>query len=180
MLVNLLSGGKPVNSGVKFSHFYLIVDGNLNPKSNVVQGFKLFMAHLKSKFTTGKGGDSAFKLLPDSSFFNAFTSIADSFKIIEEAINVSGVNDARPPTADLAASVMSDSKGEKESTAKRSKGLNAASDAASIENSAESLENTEGSFKGTVFGIGVNCDAENLFNKDPKDANKYEIEGQKV
>ena len=32
----------------------------------------------------------------------------------------------------------------------------------------------------TVLGIGVNCDADNLFNKDPKDPNKYEIEGQKV
>ena len=31
-----------------------------------------------------------------------------------------------------------------------------------------------------VFSIGVNADADNLFNKDPKDPNKYEIEGQKT
>ena len=30
------------------------------------------------------------------------------------------------------------------------------------------------------FSLGVNCDAENLFNKDPKDPNKYDIEGMKV
>ena len=94
LLINLLSGGKPVNSPVKFSHFYLIVDGKLNPST-----LKSFMAHLKSKFTTGKGGDSAFKLLADGSFFNAYTSIADSLKFIEEAITVSGANEGRPTTA---------------------------------------------------------------------------------
>jgi hypothetical protein len=31
-----------------------------------------------------------------------------------------------------------------------------------------------------VFTIGLNCDADALFNKDPKDANKYEIEGVKT
>jgi enolase len=31
-----------------------------------------------------------------------------------------------------------------------------------------------------IFRIGVNCDADFLFNKDPKDPNKYEVEGQKV
>lgn len=31
-----------------------------------------------------------------------------------------------------------------------------------------------------VFMIGLNCDADALFNKDPKDANKYEIEGVKT
>ena len=27
------------------------------------------------------------------------------------------------------------------------------------------------------FRIGVNCDADALFNKDPKEPNKYEVEG---
>ena len=30
-----------------------------------------------------------------------------------------------------------------------------------------------------VFQIGVNCDADNVFNKDQKDPYKYEQEGQK-
>lgn len=31
-----------------------------------------------------------------------------------------------------------------------------------------------------VFSLGINCDADQSFNKDPKDPNKYEQEGQKV
>lgn len=31
-----------------------------------------------------------------------------------------------------------------------------------------------------IFSIGINCDADSSYNKDPKDANKYEQEGQKV
>jgi hypothetical protein len=30
-----------------------------------------------------------------------------------------------------------------------------------------------------VFRIGINCEGESYFNKDPKDANKYEVEGAK-
>lgn len=30
-----------------------------------------------------------------------------------------------------------------------------------------------------VFRIGINCEGDSYFNKDPKDANKYEAEGQK-
>ena len=86
LMVNLLSGGKPVNSGVKFANFYLLIDGNLNAEINVAQAFKSFLAQMRSKFTTGKGGDSAFKCLPDGSYFNAYPSITDSFKFIEEAV----------------------------------------------------------------------------------------------
>jgi len=93
LMVNLLSGGKPVNAGVKFAHFYLLIDGNLNPDINVVRVFKSFLAHLRSKFTVGKGGDTAFKCLPDGSYFNAYPSIVESFKFIEEAISVSGANE---------------------------------------------------------------------------------------
>ena len=31
-----------------------------------------------------------------------------------------------------------------------------------------------------VFKIGVNCDSDTVFNKDPKDPNKYECEGSKT
>ena len=93
LMVNLLSGGKPVNAGVKFAHFYLLIDGNLKPEVNVVMAFKSFLTHLRSKFPVGKGGDTAFKCLADGSFFNAYPSIADSFKFIEEAIQVSGANE---------------------------------------------------------------------------------------
>ena len=92
LLINLLTGGKAANSAVKFGNFYLIVDGYQNSEANIAGCFKAFMTHLKSKFTTGKGGDSAFKLLPDGSYLNAYTSINDSFKFIEEAIQVSNAN----------------------------------------------------------------------------------------
>jgi len=91
-MVNLLAGGKGTNSTVKFANFYLIIDGTLNSDINIVTIFKTFMAHLKSKFTTGKGGDSPFKVLADGSYANAYSSIADSFKFIEEAITISGAN----------------------------------------------------------------------------------------
>ena len=82
------------------------------------------MAALKKTLSASvnKAGESAFKLLPDGSFFNANNTIAESFKIIEEAIAASGANDE-------------DRK---------------------------------------VFGIGLNCDADAGYNKDPKDPNKYE------
>ena len=31
-----------------------------------------------------------------------------------------------------------------------------------------------------VFQLGINCDADMCFNRDPKDPNKYEQEGQKL
>ena len=61
----------------------------------------------------------------DGSYFNANASIGDSFKMLEEAIALSGAND-------------------------------------------------EGR---TIFQIGINCDADSMFNKEPKDPNKYEQEG---
>ena len=30
-----------------------------------------------------------------------------------------------------------------------------------------------------IFKLGINCEGESYFNKDPKDANKYEVEGAK-
>jgi len=180
-LVNLLSGGKPVNSAVKFSNFFLIVDGSLNSNQNVMQCFRTFMAHLKSKFSIGKGGDSAFKILPDGSYFNAYPSIIESFSKIEESITVSGANDVRPATASNdsvrnASRLSANSKRDKEPTAKGKAAKEVAAEVASVANSTESLP----IFKSSAFSIGIACDAENLFNKDPKDANKYDVEGQKV
>ena len=97
-MVNILTGGKIASSQVKFGHFYLICDGNANPETSVPNAFRTFLTHLKSKFPTGKGGDTAFKVMPDGSFFNAYPTIGDSFKFIEEAISVSNANGSRPST----------------------------------------------------------------------------------
>tara|TARA_B110000285_G_C14966259_1_gene534222 strand:- start:191 stop:676 length:486 start_codon:yes stop_codon:yes gene_type:complete len=64
----------------------------------------------------------------DGSFFNANATIAESLKMVEDSIVISGAND----------------EGRK------------------------------------VLQIGVNCDGDSSYNKDPKDPNKYEQEGQKV
>lgn len=72
-------------------------------------------------------GEAGFKQTIDGAFVNANATIAESFKMIEEAITLSGANDG----------------GRK------------------------------------VFQIGINCDADSSFNKDPKEPNKYEQEGQK-
>jgi hypothetical protein len=77
---------------------------------------------LKKQFQSTKQGEAGFKLLPDGSFFNANSSIAESFKMIEEAIANSGANDEER----------------------------------------------------TIFKVGINCDADSAFNKEPKDPNKYE------
>jgi len=55
--------------------------------------------------------------------------------------------------------------------------MEAAQATASVQGSLESLYRP---IPQSVLSIGVNCDADNLFNKDPKDANKYEIEGMKT
>ena len=60
--------------------------------------FRAFLTYLKTKFTTGKGGDSPFKVMPDGSYFNAYTSISDSLKFIEESINITNANGGRPTT----------------------------------------------------------------------------------
>ena len=98
LLVNLLSGGKAADSQVKFGNFYLIVDGQMGTDVNIPACYRNFLTHLKSKFTTGKGGDSAFKILADGSYVNAYTTIADSFKFIEESIATACVNNVRPGT----------------------------------------------------------------------------------
>ena len=166
-MVNILTGGKIAASQVKFGHFYLICDGSMSPETSVPACFRTFLNHLKTKFTTGKGGDSAFKLMPDGSFFNAYPTISDSFKFIEEAITVSNANGSRPTT-------NQNSTG-RAGTALSSKSGNpraAADGEASAADANVPAKN--------VFTIGINCDADSLFNKDPKDANKYEIEGVKV
>lgn len=63
----------------------------------------------------------------EGSYFNAFGTINETFKVLEDAIAASGAN--------------SDSR--------------------------------------KLFRLGINCEGESYFNKDPKDANKYEVEGAK-
>lgn len=47
---------------------------------------------MKKAFEATKAGLAGFKVLPDGSFFNANATIAESFKMIEDAIEASGAN----------------------------------------------------------------------------------------
>jgi enolase len=93
----------------------------------VTECFIKFTQSIKKSVSSTKQGEAAFKPGVEGSYFNAFATINESFKAIEDAITASGAN--------------SDSR--------------------------------------KVFKIGINCEGESYFNKDPKDANKYEVEGAK-
>ena len=92
-----------MNSPVKFANFFLVIDGfaMMSKDVDMFGAYRIFLSYLRSKFTVGKGGDTAFKQLPDGSFFNAYNTIGDSFRFIEEAIMASNANNssgARPTT----------------------------------------------------------------------------------
>jgi hypothetical protein len=132
-MLTVLTGGKAAASQVKFAKFYLIIDAaeytknETSPSEHMPMHYMKFLAAIKKAFAGTKMGEAGFKVLPDGSFFNANTTVAESLKMVEDAIAASGANDdTRKP-----------------------------------------------------FQIGVNCDADNSFNKDPKDPNKYEQDGQK-
>ena len=135
LLITVLNGGKAINSTVKFAKFYLVVDahGQGNPENRIdpikiTNYYQKFLIALKKGFQATKGGEASFKVGVDGAYFNANATIAESFKMIEDAIIFSGANDD----------------GRK------------------------------------IFQIGINCDGDSCYNKDPKDPNKYEQEGQKV
>lgn len=92
LMINLLSGGKASGSGCRYSRFYLIVDPYANLEINVPHVTVKFLGELKKKFGAVKGGDAAFKVLADGSYFNAFPSAIDTFKNLEDAISLSGAN----------------------------------------------------------------------------------------
>lgn len=87
LLINLFSGGKASGSSVRFSRFYLIVDGYANPDCKVYAAYAKFIQALRKSFASVKGGEAVFKIGPEGSFFNAFSSIAETFKQIEDAIS---------------------------------------------------------------------------------------------
>ena len=94
-MVNVLTGGKVAASAVKFSRFYLIMDASGLSMNNqdpwqIMKYYKSFIINLKKSFAATKGGEASFKIMPDGSFFNANATIAESFKMIEDAITASG------------------------------------------------------------------------------------------
>jgi len=102
LLISVFNGGKAANSVVKFTKFYLIVDaaaqGGPDAAAKIdpirILGFyQKFLATLKKAIMATKVGEAGFKLGVDGVYFNANANIAESFKMIEEAIVLSGAND---------------------------------------------------------------------------------------
>jgi enolase len=89
--------------------------------------YQKFMVAIKKSIQGTKIGEAGFKLGIDGAYINANANIAESFKMMEDAIVLSGANDNNRK----------------------------------------------------IFKIGINCDADSGFNKEPKEPNKYEQEGQK-
>ena len=58
-----------------------------------MQAYKKFLQSLKKSFASTKIGEIGFKVLNDGSYFNANSTISESFKMMEDAINQSGVNE---------------------------------------------------------------------------------------
>jgi hypothetical protein len=48
---------------------------------------------LKKGFSSTKGGEASFKIGVEGAYYNANATIAESFKMIEDAITISGAND---------------------------------------------------------------------------------------
>ena len=59
----------------------------------IIPFYNKFLQSLRKSFAATKMGEAGFKVLQDGSFFNANSSIVESYKMIEDAISHSGAND---------------------------------------------------------------------------------------
>ena len=87
LLVTLLNGGKSNASAVKFSKFYLVINQPTSTEQDVTGSFIKFVTALRKLISSTKQGEAGFKPSAEGSYFNALPNIADSFKMVEEAIN---------------------------------------------------------------------------------------------
>lgn len=94
LMFTVLNGGKEVGSKVKFAKFFLIFDVKPDDllRLDVREVYFKVNAAIEKGLSATKGGLAAFKRSPDGSFLNAFESINDSFKLLEDAINSVGIN----------------------------------------------------------------------------------------
>ena len=94
LLVNVLSGGKTTTSLVKFSKFFLIIDAATAKDPYKIMGYyQKFLQALKKSIQATKAGEAGFKAGVDGCFLNGNATIAESFKMLEDAIVISGAND---------------------------------------------------------------------------------------
>lgn len=93
LMLTVLNGGKEMGSKVKFSKFYLVF--NVKPEDmdtlDVHEAYFKLCASIEKSISATKVGLAGFKRQVDGSYFNAFDNINDSFKLLEEAINQTGL-----------------------------------------------------------------------------------------
>ena len=93
LMFTIFNGGKALNSKVKFSRFYIIM--NLKVQDVSVDANLMYYkisAAIKKAITGHKLGEAGFKANLSGSYFNALDSVNDSFKFLEDAINSTGLN----------------------------------------------------------------------------------------
>jgi len=93
LMFTVFKGGKASGSKVKFSRFYLILNMKVQDveiDANTV--YYKIAAAIKKAITSHKLGEIGFKGGITGSYYNALDSINDSFKLLEDAINSTGVN----------------------------------------------------------------------------------------
>lgn len=93
LMFTIFNGGKALGSKVKFGRFYLILNlkvGDVSVDANLLY-YKISSA-IKKAITSHKLGEAGFKANVSGSYYNALDSVNDSFKLLEDAINSTGVN----------------------------------------------------------------------------------------
>ena len=93
LMFTIFNGGKAMSSKVKFSRFYVIM--NLKVQDVSVDANLLYYklsAAIKKAITGHKLGEAGFKANVSGAYFNALDTVNDSFKLLEDAINSTGVN----------------------------------------------------------------------------------------
>ena len=95
MSFTIFNGGKALGSKVKFSKFYLMM--NIKAADHNVDAQDLYYkvsAAIKKAIEGSKVGAAGFKANNTGAYFNALETSNDTFKLLEDAINSTGVNTA--------------------------------------------------------------------------------------
>jgi enolase len=86
-MFTILNGGKLTGSKVKFATFYLIIDVQGTDKVDALEVYYKVTGNIKRLIAAHKLGEAGFKVNAQGSYYNAFDTINDSFKLLEDAIN---------------------------------------------------------------------------------------------
>jgi hypothetical protein len=94
LMFTAFNGGKALNSKVKFTRMYLIID--VQPADTQIDATEIYFksSTLIRKLVSAhpKLGENGFKPNVTGSYFNAHENHNETFKILEEAINQVGCN----------------------------------------------------------------------------------------